>query len=350
MTIRLLLVTFALSSLACSSERPVGQIPVRYYLYASVAVPGGYAIDIIDIETDSILQQIPDGEASITASPDGDYLAAVSSFGDLRLVDLKTQEIVESGAKGRGAYFTSEPLRLLGSERESTVVYNLPDLSIDTVLPLGRLYYLRSCKRSEVAAVLRRSDPYYAGFVRMTAGSWCIVDSFAFRSPAADGGVGVLNQALSPDGHRLCVIGADGLSPAVIVFNVNDHTPVLRVPVETSFGWVEFSPDGQEIWITQSFSSLTRPPPTQLGYVLVIDADTGEPTDTIRTIGLSSFTPQWPLTVQQIVFHPTDEKVYVQAVMDEPGLLVTDTGSKTILSLLYAVDFTDVTSITMAPK
>jgi hypothetical protein len=87
-----------------------------------------------------------------------------------------------------------------------------------------------------------------------------------------------------------------------------------------------------------------------LGYILILDAASGAPIDTIRTVGLSNFFPEEPMSVRQIVFHRTDHKAYVPVYLNQPGLLVIDTDEKELISTRYASGaYTTVFEIAIAP-
>jgi WD40 repeat protein len=129
-----LLSAFYFSS--CADERPVSPEPTLYNAYAIVQVPGGAAIDIIDMEADTVLRQIPSAGSAVSdfvaTSPDGRYLATASTYGLITLFDLQTEFILGSvQLAGSSVTFTSDPSRLIGCGGKSTVVLSLPDLEVD---------------------------------------------------------------------------------------------------------------------------------------------------------------------------------------------------------------------------
>lgn len=330
-------------------------MPPRYVAYATVEVLGGVAIDVIDAEADTVLRRIPSAgigsPMSLAASSDGSWLASFNGTArsGVTLFDLRTESVVtvESVQVETGDFLPGGS-RLVVHHRDSTIVYNVPELTVDTSMSFGRLYGVHSRRQNEIAAVVRHLNSAYNSFIRLATDDWRIIDSFTFVSPMSDGGILALSTVFSQDGNRIFVLGADAAGAAVFSYNVGDHSMLFRVPVESVLGRIQATPNGDELWISQSYSNLTYPPPQHLGYVLVIDADTGVPIDTIRTTGLSRFTPQWPLNLRQIAFHPLGKIAFV-AALENPGLLVVDTETKEVVSLLYEDDHISVFDIAISP-
>lgn len=304
---------------------------------------GGTAIDVIDAEADSVLRRITSAGLNspdyLEISADGRYLATFSGgvTSGMSLFDLQTESIVAANLiKTEYASFVTAMPLLVGILSDSMFVYRIPDLTIDTVVSTDIHYFVPVSREREVIGISRHTTPTYYGLRRYSAESWELTDSFTFRSPATDGPIAAFHAATSPDGERLYVLGGDGQGAAVFAFHLATHEVVFRRSVETSFGWIEVAPDGAEVWITQSFPAMFRPHPTHLGYVLMMDADSGSPLDTLRTLGMNANYPNEPLALQEILFHPDREKAYVLAFWGRPAIVVIDTRSKEFSSFLYS--------------
>jgi DNA-binding beta-propeller fold protein YncE len=193
------------------------------------------------------------------------------------------------------------------------------------------------------------SGSYREVLFRISTVNWGVVDSFTFRSPATGGGLIAGSAVLSPDGKRVSFMGADNFSPALFSFDIDSHEPLFRTPIETSFGETQVSPDGREVWITQSFITFYSPWPKDLGYVVMFDANTGAATDTLRTLGLNLANPGYPIPVFRMAFHPEGGKVYVTAQTGRPAILVVDVASKEVASTIY--DYPEqVWDLAVAPR
>lgn len=110
------------------------------------------------------------------------------------------------------------------------------------------------------------------------------------------------------------------------------------------------TPDGREIWLVQSFPSVIVPPPTELGYILIVDAVTGVALDTVRTIGLRVGQPTWPLPIALIAFHPSGEKAYVTSYRSEPAFLVVDAAGRLVQKTLYGDVYTNVLGMALSRR
>jgi DNA-binding beta-propeller fold protein YncE len=354
----ILAATFLLS---CSNERPLSQQPEHYNLYAAIQYPGGIGLDVIDTDTDSVLRRFITSDTTslggLSASSDGKWLAAFNGGAGIRVYDLNTEMMV-GWARGpivRASFVPGRP-RLIGIAPDSVHVYRLPDLSVDTVVSFETMGQCFPSKTTEGEVIATAFLPDHLSgrrrevLLRINTDNWSIVDSFSLESPATGGGMAAVSAALSPDGRRIFLLGADDASPAVFSFDIATHAPLIRTPTEETFGWIQVSPDGREVWVTQSFVTYYHPWPTNLGYVVMIDATSGAPIDTVRTLGLSLEVPQYPLPIRQILFHPAKQKAYVAGWLGRPAILVIDTQTRGIASYIYDKTHNNITDIAIAPN
>lgn len=354
--ISLVVALVGLGGLACSSERSVTPLPVSYRLYAIAAIGGGMAIDVIDAEADSVMRRIPSAGLNspddLEISADGRYLVTFSGgvTSGISLFDLRTESIVASNLINTeyAAFVNATPL-LAGILRDSIIVYTTPDLSIDTVIPSDIVYFVRTNKPRELLGVSRHVTPTYYGIRRYSAENWKLIDSFSLHSPVTNGPMAAFQAATSPDGERLYVLGGDGNGAAVFALELESHRIIFRQPVETFYGWIQVSPDGDEVWITQSFPAMFRPRPDHLGYVLMMDANTGSPIDTLKTLGMNANYPDEPLALQHIRFHPSGLKAFVTAFWGRPAILVVEVKTKEPSSMLYDQVPNDLWDIAIGP-
>jgi hypothetical protein len=348
----------------CSSERGVTPPPVKYNVYVNRAVTGGEAIDVIDAEADTVYHRTPFTHATrFEASPDGKYLAWYSGGdpGTLTLLDGTSFVTITSVQLRRtraiSLAFVGDPLQLLFMADDSTLIFEIPSLDVDTVWN-RRLWAVRpTAQKGEMIAFAPLEDleqqRYFPGIARIDVETGVVNDSFTLRCPDIPFPPCCGGWAVSPNGRRVYWISAPigSAGSALFAFSVEDGSCIYQTPVEVGSGDVAVTPDGEEIWITQGGSS---PPndfvPTHLGYILILDANTGTPLDTIRTLGLRVDRPDMPLNLQEIIMHPTLSKAYVAGVIGQPGVLVINTKSRMIETTIYPGKTTYIYDIAIAPR
>jgi hypothetical protein len=167
----------------------------------------------------------------------------------------------------------------------------------------------------------------------MSTDSWAVIDSFRFVSPATQGPLHVKEAALTPENDKMYVLARDGMSDALFLFDLNDHSCLFRLPLASNSGFA-LSPDAREIWVVQGYGYTGHPVPSTLGYVLIVDAQSGAPLDTISTLGLWIDRPDDPFPLGPLVFHPTEPKAYLCSGWPYQSLLVVNTKSREVESIL----------------
>ena len=343
--------------LACGKKKPANPVPQATKLFALVEAPGDMAIDIIDADSDSVMRRIPSagphGPKRIEISPDGRYLASfggVVAGAGITLFDLQTETAVAFNQTiVRSVTFTRGPEQIVALRGDLVWVYDLPDLILDTVLDCDARFCFDSKINGNVNMIVLNEDPLYDGFRTYSTANWAIVDSFTFFSTYTNGPVVAWHAELSPDGRRLYLLGGDTGGSAVFSFDLVTHEMLFRCPVETWVGSVSVSPTGDEVWVIQTFAKGIGPVPLDLGYVLVIDADHGNPIDTFHTMGLDPDWPNEPLTIQRTFFHPNQGKAYVHAFRARPGILILNSETREMESSIYGVNRTIVWDMRITP-
>jgi DNA-binding beta-propeller fold protein YncE len=347
---------------SCVNERSLGQVPERYNAYATVEQSGGVAIDVIDMESDSVMRQMPGTGFNLSnyliGSNDGKYLAVSSSGGGgAKIYDRETETIV--GVVGKGApfiCFTPNSTRLIGFGADTTWIFTLPAPELDTALPVkfNRCLPRNNRDNEVIATAFLESEVTGAHrevLLRLDADDLTLLDSFSFESPVMPGGIAVDGATLSPDGNRIYLLGGDKAAGGVFAFDITSHKAVFRTVIQNySFGEIHVSPDGHEVWVTQSFVTFYSPWPRHLGYVVMYDAIKGLAVDTLRTLGFSLDNPDDPLPVLDMAFHPSGKKAYVAAQSGRPAILVVDTDTKEPVSFIYSAHNEKVFDLTVAPR
>lgn len=346
----IILMTFLVS---CSSERGVSVIPGPQLLFVAVSVPRTIAIDVFDCDADTLVTRIPDagsaGSNVLSVSTDGKYLAVLDIVDLLSLFDVETlTKVVASPTHAEFMTFTFAPNRLVCSRPESTFVYEYPAMTLDTVWERGFELFVDSPLPGELVGVVRAPDSVLHQFsdvlVRLDVASGSVVDSFRFVSPGTGRGVIALEAVMSSNKNTLYILGYDESGPAVFAFDIASHASVYRQSLLTLAWSLAVTPDAREVWVTQS--AIDDPPPN-LGYILVLEAATGTPKDTIRTSDVRLDKPGSPLSIRRIVFHPTLPKAFVDSYATVPAVLEISATSRSIDGALYESKPTLVFDIAM---
>jgi hypothetical protein len=207
-------------------------------------------------------------------------------------------------------------------------------MTLDTVWERGFELFVDSPLPGELVGIVRAPDSALHQFsdvlIRLDVASGSVVDSFRFVSPATGRGVIALQAVTSPNKSALYILGYDESGPALFAFDVTDHTSFFRHPLLTLFGSCQITPDESEVWVTQS--AVFDP---HLGYILILDATTGTPKDTIQTADIRLDKPGAGLAVWNIAFHPTLPKAFVDSHATVPGVLKINTDDHSVGDVLY---------------
>ena len=348
---------------ACSQERSLAPKPTQYFLYALVGTLGGnIGLDIIDGETDTLSGHIEKlGHPAtwfIAATQDGRYLVSLApgiEIGLYRLPDCSPVGVVST--IGMQMAIDSRLGRIFASTSDSTYVYRIPELALDTVWNRGfnsHYTFLVIPETDRLLGVVRVKDNSgitHDEFVVMDCQSGAVVERFTLHSPLGNSEFLSMEIVASPKGKRLFCLAVDNAGACLIGFDLAHKTPLFRRELETLIGHGSLSPDGSEFWLTQSFPGLyPDPPPPGRGYVLIVDAATGAPIDTIRTLGLRADRPSRPLPIMDIRFIPNNPKAYVSSYMSSPSILAVSTDRHEVTGRLFVDTFTVVNGIEVIPR
>lgn len=343
--------------LGCAERRPLDHQPAAPLLFLSLSVPSGIGIDVIDMNADSVIHRIPDagsaGSINIQASPDASHLVTLNNNHEFTVFEIPGRtEIASTPTQAVGFCISPRSDRVIGWTHDSIIVYTLPELHHDTAIELAVKFCLAGPSDTMLLAFRQRPDTILNQFTYVISTisliNFQVSEPVRLRSPLTGKGIIVLEAVFSPDRQDLVLVGYDEIGNAAFSFNLSDLRPNFRTDIETLASTLALSPDGTFIWVTQYFPPRLDPPPLSLGYVLIVDAQSGMVGDTIRTIGLRYGRPEWPLPVFQIGFHPYEPKAYVSALSSQPALFVVDTKSHEITNMLYDDVRTSVHIMTIA--
>lgn len=337
--------TVALTLLSCAEERGITPGPTKYQailLTADTYSYQEYTLRTLDLNTDALVgeisidvgSRIPDGMA---VTPDGRYGAAFHGVGRIQVFDLQSltlaQELRLSPPGLSSIHFLPGPeLKLLACCRIScmSTVYDVTTGLVDTMLPGTRLAF-NSPDQRELLTI--SSD----ALIRRSYETCKIVDSFSFVSPR--GGVYVYGAEVPTAYDGIYLIGSDSGGSAIFRFDLSDHSCSFRQPLLPNSQQRRFalSPDGSEIWVLQ-FTSQVHEVPGRIEtefweYILILDASTGAPLDTINTVGLKEQNPESPTGMTAIAFHPEEPVVYVTTQSSLSMLVINRTTREIIDSI-----------------
>lgn len=336
------LVAFVLHG--CTRERTLGPQLPRYTLFLTVANKGDISIDVIDLGLDSVVHRIPDAgtpaSVAILANLDGSALVTFDIARQITVFDVATLSQISSiPTKCRAVSISSRPPRVFCHEEDSVLVYDLPSLDLDTVLRFSVESFVESTDKNELYGLQRTWDSAFGhfshSFVRISGSTFELTDSFRLVSPATDRGIIVTGMELSASTEEVFLRGYDDHGRALYSFNVETRRCKFRLPIESLLGGMAVTPDGRYVWVTEGYPYMIEPPPQALGHVLVVDAATGVPVDTIHTRGLRIGDSNATLPLGGIGFHPMEDKAYVVSTGTRPALLVINVPDRTIKETLY---------------
>lgn len=361
---RIEMLALALGPLAlccqCSSERSVAPPLADYYLYVGrVSATDESIIDVIDTRADSIVSVMTEiGIArleSFTVSPDGRYLAALDSDGSVSVIDLRTEQPVGLiREKISRIIFVSSPLRLLCVTTDSILVCNLPDVHVSDIWHTAVRSLVDCCQSGELLAVRRVTSPETPNgddrLIRINSLSGNPIDSVAPRCGSPLAGIAIYSLHYNQTANDIHMEAGDSRGMAVEAFEPGVATCRFKTALESPWSTMTITGGGEEIWVTQDYSTFDDPIPKHLGYVLILDAKSGSPIDTIRTLGVSLGSPSDPVAVFFILAHPHDEKVYVGARIGRPALLVYDRESRELIKSFYTDSPAIIHGLAIAPR
>lgn len=334
-------------------------MPEKYNVYACIGAPDKAAIDVIDPDEDSVVYRIRDASVPfgviLSVSRRGDFIAALSPHMELGVFDGATFLALRSAStRADDIKLVSDPTRLLGITPDSTIVYDLPELEIDTVWNRGFRNILPLSLGREFLGFTPVWDSveqkFMQGIVRMDAWSGAISDSFSFRSSLTPEGLFPYAATLSANEEHIFLIARAPEGVAVVAFDLPSHACIYKWPIETISGSLAVTTRGDELWVTQGFSVYYSPYPAHLGYILILDVESGIPKDTIRTLGMRLNDPTVPLALSSIQTHPTLDKAYVVARSSRPGMLVFNTVTRELDTVFYLESGNSIFDVGIAPR
>lgn len=345
----------------CSSERPGRPVPVEYNLYVKHQGGGG-AISVIDMQTDTTSYQIPAaGFHQFATSADGKYLAwyVGSSIARVTLMESSTLVPVQSDpieASVTSLAFVSNPERLLVNAYDSVFVLDVPSLTRDTIWHHNTLSLSITNPTLNHLGLLVMSlfdDPVYESdlpfLARLNPRTGELSDSVVLRCDGTPVNWCCGGASLSLDGTRLywAISPLGSSEPMLTAFNVADGSCLYMTPLQIPNADVAVTADGCEVWVTQGSIPANFPVPPDLGHILIFDASTGTPIDTIRTLGMRIDKPELPLNLSQLVMHPELPKAYVTSDATTPSILVFDTESRLLTDTFHTGR---ILTLNIAPK
>ncbi len=354
------LLAIATSVLAsCGDDKSVSPPSATYTLLTTIAKPGGMALEAFDAESGARIHRVEDtGDPNayfLTATNDGRYFSVLSQSHLITLFNGADFDLVASvPTKCWHQAFSGTAAFLVATRIDSTIVYEVPSGERAHAIGQGYEFLLTPHDSNEVIAIARRrANPYQEqsdSYLSLSMPTGEITDSFTFKSPQTDGRVTCqVPPVLSPDGNYIYLLAADDAGFAIFCFGLQSGDCLFRTAVATDKGSIAIRPDGEEVWITQSWYSIIWPS-DDLGYVLVLDASTGAPVDTIHTLGHNQLFPEHSLYLKDIAFHQTLPRAYIAARLSKPGILVVNTDSKSIDSTFYSDTLVNVFEIAVIPQ
>lgn len=331
--------------LACSSERRIDPINPHYSLLVGlVPLTEQTEIDVIDTDTDSIVERIRDLEGpvamTIVAATDGSAIAVLKIEQEIALFDRQT--LLRTGlapTRATNIAFVGSPPRLAAVSGDSVVVYSVPGLHVDTVWhrEMRRILPLSTGDQFIAAAVIWDSISQQPGWglIRMDAWTAEITDSFPFRSALTPYSFYPWATTLSSDGKRFYAVGSDRDGSAVAAYDLVTGLCLFRQSLETDIGGIAVIPEQNELWVVQGYERFISPIPKHMGYVLILDAQTGLAKDTIRTLGMREGAPDKPLGLGAIIGHPDNPSVYVTSSSGFPSVLKFNSTTRRLEKVVY---------------
>ncbi|MEW5700745.1 MAG: hypothetical protein AB1792_00755 [Candidatus Zixiibacteriota bacterium] len=341
----------AVLALACATERGLEPTPANYRLYVAKTGDAEGWVAVVDCASDSVVDTLRYGfqhdGIGVVASPDGKYLAVTGSGRPPLIWDVVGRTPI--------GYLSSPiipPLFLPDAELvvgthapyESTLVFSAPALAPRRAWPVGLVWAQRIPKKPHVMGVDFRGlpppgdDGSKLAIFDYRQGSE--IDSVIIEPNDEGMGVQVAHFTLSSDGRRLYVIGsAPGGRPSLIGYDLQCRQVIFRQP--SHVGRCRATPDGREVWVLIHGFLWESPIPP--GFVIVFDAHSGNPLDTIKSDGLGP-RPGDGLSVLDARFLPSGETAYVNT-FDGPVLVIdtrTHAIEKSILSTEGAAQAIDL--------
>jgi hypothetical protein len=178
-----------------------------------------------------------------------------------------------------------------------------------------------------------------------------VIDSVIMEPRAETIGFHIVRFAFSPNGDRLYALGWLDRQSFLIGYDLGTRQTLFLQPVYTSLGFCSVTPDGREVWVTETDPFYEDFPSWPQG-IFIFDAITGTLVDTVATRGISP-DPYYPIAAREIRILPDGSKAYVKCGSIFKGLqpiLVINTATRRVERLIFG-DFKDlIFMIDIAPR
>jgi len=320
---RLLLATALCSALGLSvfscAKKSSKPVPAEYLLY----VASSWGLDeakifIIDTEVDSIIDSMvhPGHSVWVAASPDGRYFSCSGYDQHIRVYHASDYSFAgELGGYWR-PIFAANIGEIVSFSPSGTTHQGYDDFSILHETSIA-LHYVRPCPSKDYCYgttsfgegnVDSTRLTFYDLRERQIAQMWPV-----FSRPGGGGKYySIFRYHLSPDGSRFYAIATStGYGPKFFCYDLPGDSVAFEVSRYPGTGYVQVSPDGREVWVTDpGVPSIFIPTP---GMIFIYDAHNGSLLHEISLRDLDTVThnrPE-PLYAFEVRFHPTKPKAYV---------------------------------------
>lgn len=360
--VRIVFAALALSLIvvSCSKERSLSPAPVHYRLYASAIHSGGTVINVIDCDTDSLVDVITgftpySAHNGLSISPDGRYACIIQQLntmaGDPALVmDLRTHEIIARLPSSIRAFkFLRTRNVLLGMCPDSMLVFSNQTFAMEEVWPIRYGLYKELPGSQDMIGVEWPLAPSelthdHSKFMIFNPETGIVRDTFRIRESAEDSPLSISSFRLFDDRRSLLALSGGNL----VRYDYIQKRIMFKVWVGEYWSTISISPDQTEIWLPESSDEL-HPGGPRIGDILTFDARTGASLQTISTDSLRLDRPATPIPLLDLIFVPTLSKAYAGSFYGRPSLLVINTETHEITNTLFGSQQLQLFQLTIAP-
>jgi YVTN family beta-propeller protein len=255
----------------------------------------------------------------VAVNPDGTRVAVANVVtGTVSLIDTATNKVIASipvGTQAVGVVFDPTGTRLYAVDPigNAVVAVSLPANTVGTPIAVGSNAFMAAIGPVGTPAA---GKVYVTNFGNSGIGNTVSVIDTATKQvttlTVGAVGAGPMGVAVSPDGTRLWV--ANSLAHTVAIVDTSTNTVVKTIPLPSGAGYVAFSPDGHQAYITN-----------------------GDATNTVTVINTANYTTAGTITVGQkpgaIAFSPDGSVAYVTSQLDNT-VSVINTATKTSIKTI----------------
>lgn len=343
----------------CPKDEPTP--PYNGWLY--VPHDAGY-VDMwrIDTETgeqyDSVLSDgdfISPGDVAVT--PDGRYLALSLCCNPwpqtiTRIYDAQTLALLHTIPTGMHPIFPSQKHIMVGFSYRKVWIYSVPEFELVFSDSIGMVMF---------PEIYEKDNLIYGSYVWGTDridSIGLIVYDYLRREIVSLGRVytddGVLITDIGPldihpDGKRIFFLAGDPFTiyAAFYGLDLETRSVFLKFPMFSTYGDVTITPDGKQVYVTDSGGDFIDIPTP--GTIFIFDTDDGEYIDGISLVGyvFDDIMPGIPQKAREIVFTPTGERAFV-ALRENVAMI--DTKERRIISVLWPDRHHSALKLALGPK